>query len=403
MPTPTSTPVTASTSPIVYSAPITISSGGTYSGNWESTDDNTPAVRINTAAPVTIQNCYLKGPGVLIQTYPTANVNVTVKNCVGVALHPRTDGDIPGLFFSAVHPAYIDIENNTMTQTSGIQIKGDHVSGLTINILRNKAYNIDGRYSNGAGGFQALDAHGMYPRQLRQFVQITYAPNAAHIEIGWNQVINDPADSAVEDNINLCGVNGTPGNHVTIHDNYIHGGYANRLSASHYSGGGITMDGAAGDTTLALKNGYIDIYGNAVINDSAGIGISEGHDITIGGGSYSYANRIISSGKTPIGDIKSYNDAINISDSYGHGGDHFYNNNATNNYAAHVNGATQKLNYPGDMYYIPGCNVCAGNIPPNGWSESYLPTMADEAAEYALWTAKLAQSGVSIGSTLPGG
>ena len=51
---------------IQWSGPLTITQGGTYSGNWRSTDPNTPAVTVATTAPVVIQNSHVTGPNDLI-------------------------------------------------------------------------------------------------------------------------------------------------------------------------------------------------------------------------------------------------------------------------------------------------------------------------------------------------
>src|SRR6185369_15037341 len=48
---------------VSYQGPITISAGGTYTGNWESTNYNTPAVNITTNQPVTINNSCIRSKG----------------------------------------------------------------------------------------------------------------------------------------------------------------------------------------------------------------------------------------------------------------------------------------------------------------------------------------------------
>src|SRR5689334_33147 len=57
-----------------YSGPITISEGGTYTGNWRSTSDGTPAVYVATTQPVTIEFSHLTGPGNLLHVTWHGNV-----------------------------------------------------------------------------------------------------------------------------------------------------------------------------------------------------------------------------------------------------------------------------------------------------------------------------------------
>src|SRR5215469_16309992 len=49
-------------------AVLTISEGGTYSGNWTSHNASVPVILIATAEPVLIENSTLNGPGNLIKT-----------------------------------------------------------------------------------------------------------------------------------------------------------------------------------------------------------------------------------------------------------------------------------------------------------------------------------------------
>ena len=59
----------------------------------------------------------------------------------------------------------------------------------------------------------------------------------ANVEISWNQVINQPFISSVADMISTYGSSGVPNNPITIHDNYLQGGYAPDPTANvDYSG-----------------------------------------------------------------------------------------------------------------------------------------------------------------------
>ena len=51
---------------VTFSRPLVITAGGTYTGDWQSTDPSVPAVMVLTTEPVTILNSRLKGPGWLL-------------------------------------------------------------------------------------------------------------------------------------------------------------------------------------------------------------------------------------------------------------------------------------------------------------------------------------------------
>ena len=53
----------SATPAIVYSGPIVITSGGTYSGNWQSTSPGTAAVTIKTTSPVNNNQLEHSKPG----------------------------------------------------------------------------------------------------------------------------------------------------------------------------------------------------------------------------------------------------------------------------------------------------------------------------------------------------
>ena len=77
-----------------YTSPITITRGGTYSGNWQSTDPSVPAVTIRTTQPVIITNSRLKGPGELISANAGqgAGTTLTVQQSCFTGVNPNAAG-----------------------------------------------------------------------------------------------------------------------------------------------------------------------------------------------------------------------------------------------------------------------------------------------------------------------
>ena len=55
--------------------------------------------------------------------------------------------------------------------------------------------------------------------------QLDKVRHLAGVEIAWNEVINEPGNSAVEDNISIYLSSGTPQSPIRIHDNFIRGAF----------------------------------------------------------------------------------------------------------------------------------------------------------------------------------
>jgi hypothetical protein len=108
-------------------------------------------------------------------------------------------------------------------------------------------------------------------------------------------VINDPADSRVEDVINIYLSSGTKQSPIRIHDNFIRGAYPADPRARKYSGGGIMLSDGQAESSHDASS-YIEAFNNQVIDTTNyGIAISAGHDCVM------YNNRIVSTGLLPDG------------------------------------------------------------------------------------------------------
>lgn len=261
---------------VVYeSTPKVISAGGTYSGNWRSLDPNTPAVKITTSDPVIIENCTIASRNDIIRI-AAGNARVTVRNCNGYGLNPNVSGKFAGRFFRGDYLKSLRIENNYLHKTAGISTQyfngSPSVAGETIVVRYNQAKNIEGRASDGAGGWQSTNADGSFDRV--QFTQFNHVQGIVGAEIAWNRVENEPNNSRVEDNINFYDSAGIASSPIRVHDNLIHGAFSTPVSAD-YSGGGILL----GD---ACSSRYMEAYGNTVLETSNyGIAVGSGRDILI--------------------------------------------------------------------------------------------------------------------------
>ena len=98
-------------------------------------------------------------------------------------------------------------------------------------IRSNRARNMNGLLSDGNGGY--LPGEGSNRSQAR-FIQFDRVQSVPGIDVGWNEVINYPGRSLVEDNIDIYGSGGTPNQPLEIHDTYIQGAYPYKAAQDAY-------------------------------------------------------------------------------------------------------------------------------------------------------------------------
>ena len=248
---------------IGWSDPIVITAGGTYSGNWQSMDAKTPAVLVATTDPVTIENSHIRGAGNLITTKMPAS-NLTVRNSIGVGLNASVKGQPNGNFVEVSSPARLDVENNYVENARGGVIMhgyaGSRNGEQTIVIRGNRARNLSGLLSDGKGGYLPGEGSNLVSAHFVQFDSVQAVP---HMEVGWNEVVNYPGQSLVDDNIDLYRSSGTANQPLEVHDTYIQGAYPYRAQDA-YAGGGIGIKGNAGDSVQEAP-AFSNIHDNQVV------------------------------------------------------------------------------------------------------------------------------------------
>ncbi|WP_324674382.1 Ig-like domain-containing protein [Hymenobacter sp. GOD-10R] len=362
---------------LAYSAPITITRGGTYSGNYRSLDSNTPCVRVSTTEPVTLQNCTFAGAGDLIVT--GSGADLTVRNSKGYGLTPTQDNRPRGRFVDAWQAKQLVVEHNYLEQTTGIlanRWSGNGSDQQTIKVRYNQGLNCDGRFRNGG-------------KENRSFVQLNTVQNLANIEVSYNEFRNLPNQSAVEDNMNFYNSSGTAYSPIKVHDNIIYGAYPYPATASYYSGTGMTTDGDG--VTANLTAGYLEAYQNQFVSTcNAAMNIAAGHDI------YYHDNRMVTSGVLTDGtSLNSNYAAVAIFNGYNVLASVFFNNRIENNLIGYVKkGANFPYNDRQDQDIYTGSN----QMPRTG--NNHLPnpiTVATEQNEWTLWQQKLQQNGITVG------
>ena len=238
-----STAISSSMGNIQWSGPLTITQGGTYSGNWKSTDPNTPAVTVATTAPVVIQNSYVTGPNDLIDD-PIYGNNLTVKNVIGLGVNPNVNGQANGLFVDAQNPVLLDVENCYFENVRfGVYVRGygGNRDGIqTVTILNNRGRNMLGLESDGNNGYLPGETNW----QWAHAIQLSAMASVPGIRIAWNEIINYPNQSLVNENVNMFDSGGTSSSPAEFHDNYIQGAYAYNPAIDSYNGGGFVTDGS---------------------------------------------------------------------------------------------------------------------------------------------------------------
>ncbi|MBX0290431.1 hypothetical protein K3G63_08275 [Hymenobacter sp. HSC-4F20] len=361
---------------ITYSAPITITQGGTYTGNFRSTDSNVPCIRIQTTQPVTIKNCVLVGAGDLIDA-KNGGSTLVITNNKGYGIQQSVDGRRHGRFVEVNSGRSVRIENNYFEHTTGItayQWSGDGSASQTLTVRFNQAKNIDGRYRNGGG-------------QYVQFCGLNQVRNVGNIEIAWNQVINEPNNSLVEDNINFYNSGGTQQSPARVHNNYVQGAYPYPANSGTFTGTGMTTDGdgSSPSTTTAFVNAYENQF---ISTCNAAMNIAAGHDIKY------YNNRMVTSGLLPDGSrLNATYAATSIFNAYQQPGSVFFGNASTNNTIGFIKWG---YNVPfQDRHDLSSgaCSNCTGT--------THLPnpiTLQTEQNERTLWQQKLQQNGITLGA-----
>ncbi|WP_071530918.1 PA14 domain-containing protein, partial [Pontibacter sp. BAB1700] len=359
-----------------YSGPLVITKGGTYTGNWESKDSEVAAVDVRTSEPVVIVNSNIRGAGYLIKSWGHA-ANITVRHTKGYGLTPTPWRDYkkPRRFLTVNNFKNIVVENCYLEGTAGIYVgtryEGNGSTNETVKIRYNKAKNIDGRVHGGA--------------EHSQFAQFNYRGNLPHAEIAWNEIINEPNKSLVEDNINLSNARGTSASPIRIHNNFIKGAYPIPATETKFSGGGIIADSwyqdGMGDPA-SVATAHVKVFDNQTVNvGNYNYAIAGGNNIEV------YNNRGVNSGLFDDGTrMNTHNVGL-----YGYD---YYKKGATFN-AVMRNNVTGVMSQGNlfDKNYFPDGLVKNENNPYVGGNI----TKQHEQNEYSAWLSKLSRNGIALG------
>jgi Ricin-type beta-trefoil lectin domain-like/Bacterial Ig-like domain (group 2) len=390
------TTILSSMGNLQWSGPLTITQGGTYSGNWRSTDPQTPAVTIATTAPVVIQNSHVTGPNDLIDD-PFHGNSLTVKNVIALGVNPNVKGQGNGVFVDAQNPVLLDVENCYFENVSfGVYVRGyagNRNGTETITILNNRGRNIIGLKSDGNNGYLAGETNWQWAHAI-QLSNVTSVPG---IKIAWNEIVNYPYQSLVNENVSMFDAGGTSSSPAEFHDNYIQGAYPYNPVTDDYNGGGFVTDGSSSDTA-ATASSFNSVYNNQVVGTvNMAIEFSTGHD------NVAHDNTVISSGLLSNGArIPAQNVGLSIYDVYGNiQNGSMYNNNMYSNsvgwmcWAARCawDGYRNDEYFPNNTgYYATNQSITANPI-----------TQQAENNEYSTWLTKIDSNSMVVGPVVSAG
>jgi hypothetical protein len=382
--------VASSIGNIQWSGPVTITQGGTYSGNWKSTDAETAAVIIATSEPVVIQNSYVTGPSDLIYD-PVYGNQLTVKNVIGIGVNANVKGQANGVFVDAQYPALLDVEHCYFESVRfGVYVRGyggNRDGTETVTILNNRGRNILGLESDGNNGYLSGESQWQWAHAF-QLSEMTSVPG---IRIAWNEIVNYPYQSLVNENINMYDAGGTASSPAETNDNYIQGAYAYNAAVDSYNGGGFTTDGSVSDT-VDTASSFNNVYNNQIVGTvNVGIEFGAGHD------NVAYNNRVVSSGLLSNGTkIFAQNVGLSLYDVYGNmQNGSMYNNNMYGNTVGWMCWAARCAwdGYRNDEYFPDN----TGSYLTNQSISANPISLQAERAEYPAWLAKISANGMVVG------
>ncbi len=175
---------------VAYQAPIIILMGGTYTGNYKSTDPKVPAVWVQTNEPVEITGCIIASAGDMIRCSGGTRVKIHHNSLFGIA--PDNNHQW-GRALDNYQPRYLIFENNYVEHTGGLLIDHTDSNSKSVVIRYNIIRNTDKRRGDLSAG-----------ESRAGILFITVAKVAG--EISWNQFINLPDKSHIENNIYITSV-----------------------------------------------------------------------------------------------------------------------------------------------------------------------------------------------------
>ncbi len=313
---------------------------------------------------VIIRNCVFASSSAWDFIYASDDTEIEIYNCRFYGTSPLGTSKPRSIY--GYRPYSVKVTNCYFEQTGGgVAINGwSAVTGGTLQVQLNKIKNIDGI---GASDF-------------RQFMTVQHVEEVPNQLIEWNQVINLPDFSRVEDNINIGSSSGTSASPLTIQNNYIQGAYPYPAASGNFSGTGMTTDATDANAPMIGLPHNIHATKNQWINTlNAGMNIAAGYNVLYDD------NDIVSSASLPNGTaLAGSSNGVAIFRGQPYPNDRFFNNQIINN----------RINFKPSAYYRSE-SLTEGNTL-NTYATN--ATYADEVQQYNNWKQKLNTNQKRIGA-----
>jgi hypothetical protein len=307
----------------------------------------------------------------------TNHSRVNFTNCIFLNTGNQAPGVLRGRGIFAEQARLINVQNCYFGNTAGCKLNNWSSQATADSDTVTWKYN---RYDNIMGG-----TGGDYCQALQ--LQHVIRPG---IEIAYNQVVNAPGASRVEDNFNFGESGGTAASPLRFHHNYIDGAYPANPTDGGFTGTGWTTDASSASVPASLQPQYIIAeYNTAIRCMNACANIAAGHHII-------YRNNLfVVSGRGPNGEVyNGVNNAVAIFKGQGYDDSQFDYNEITNN-VIKVNQANGENPYYINTNVGPNSKaLTAGNML-NTYTLNAL--YADEVAATSTWLDYLDSSKIQVG------
>jgi hypothetical protein len=348
--------------------PITITTGGTYTGCYRSTNPAVPAVTIETTQPVIFDHARVEHAGFGIYAYWDFQADLNIHDTTFQQLNPGTGhGSARAVY--AYNALKLVFEYNLLLDGAGVRWAGPDIDATLGRVRYNKALNI-GRFTPPEEG-------------LVQFLQTTEIDFPNGLEVAWNHVQNTPGLTHVEDVMNFSITNGAVGNLVEVHHNLLDGSYRPPTTGPYqHTGSGLILGDQGGTYQRAHHNWFV-----ATLN--AGPSIPAGSNLEMDN------NTVVVSGiVNGVDSGPDWGNGLTIWDNPSYSG--VPSNNSVHDntvgYMRLVSGSLERSDY-----WLPACGVDGNTCSNNTSMAGGAITTTDEQDARDAWEAARVAAGVTVG------
>ena len=329
-------------------------------------------------AVVTFRYCVFAGATAADFVHITDDSRVVLDHCLFLFTGSAAPGVVRGRAVYAFNPRQLSVTNCYAYRTGGCKVDGYSSQALAATDTITFKYN---RLDSIMGGAAVAD--------YRQALQVSNVTELAGVEIAWNQVLNEPNYSRVEDNFSFAQASGTSASPMNVHHNLVSGAYPFPVNATGYTGSGLTIEASAANLALTQYPHNINAHDNYVLRClNSGINFAAGYNAT------ATNNDVVSAGVTPGGIVlaSAYTGLGLFKGQAGYTDANFHDLVMSGN-RVNVSPRGYSLPVPAGA---PNSTVFGSGNDTNLYAATGL--VADEEAKFSAWVANLAATQTLIGA-----